>query len=88
VHIGGPITVDAKGIPAGDILVVGVETTTTGTTRSSMAGGRLSSPPAPSCVSLPAAPAPPGGLGKAHRGSGTANRVSGGGSGPNLSSNG
>ena len=28
----GSVTVNAKGIPAGDILVVGVETTTTGTT--------------------------------------------------------
>ena len=91
VHIGGPITVEAKGIPAGDILVVGVETTTTGNTRGSMAGGRLTSPPAPSCVSLPAGPASPRGPGKAHGGSGgsgTANRASGGGSGPSLSSNG
>jgi hypothetical protein len=87
----GHVTVNAKGIPAGDILVVGVETTTTGTTRGSMAGGRLTSPPAPGCVSLPAGPASPRGPGKADRGSGgsgTANRVSGGGSGPSLSSNG
>jgi hypothetical protein len=89
MSIGGSITVNAKGIPAGDILVVGVRTTTTGTTRSALADGRLTSPPAPSCVSLPAAPAPPGGPGKAHGGSGgsgTVNR-SGGGSGPSLSSN-
>ncbi len=87
----GSVTVNAKGIPAGDILVVGVETTTTGTTRSSMAGGRLTSPPAPSCVSLPAGPASARGPGKAHGGSGgsgTANRASRGGSGPSLSSNG
>jgi hypothetical protein len=72
VHIGGPITVEAKGIPAGDILVVGVETTTTGTTHGSMGGGRLTSPPAPSCISLPAQPAPPapGGSGRAHGGNG------------------
>jgi hypothetical protein len=87
--IGGSITVDAKGIPAGDILVVGAETTTTATSRGTMMAGRLTSPPAPSCVSLPARPAHPGGSGKAHGGlggSGTVNRVSGSGSGPNLSS--
>jgi hypothetical protein len=68
----GSVTVKAKGIPAGDILVVGVETTTTGTTHSSMSGGRLTSPPAPSCISLPApaAPAAPGGTGQAHGGNG------------------
>jgi hypothetical protein len=68
----GHVTVNAKGIPAGDILVVGVETTTTGTTRGAMAGWRLTSPPAPRCVSLPAPPAPPaaGGSGNAHGGNG------------------
>ena len=68
----GSVTVNAKGIPAGDILVVGVETTTTGTTHGSMGGGRLTSPPAPSCISLPAQPAPPapGGSGRAHGGNG------------------
>jgi hypothetical protein len=72
VGIGGSVTVNAKGIPAGDILVVGVETTTTGTTHGSMGGGRLTSPPAPSCISLPAQPAPPapGGSGRAHGGNG------------------
>jgi hypothetical protein len=88
----GSVTVHAKGIPAGDILVVGVETTTTGTTRGAMAGGRLTSPPAPSCISLPAPPAPPApaASGKAHGGSGgsgTVNRVSGGESGPSVSRN-
>jgi hypothetical protein len=57
----GSVTVHAKGIPAGDILVVGVETSTTGNADFSMAGGKLTSPPAPSCISLPASPAPPGG---------------------------
>jgi hypothetical protein len=71
----GHVTVNAKGIPAGDILVVGVETTTTGTTHGAMAGGRLTSPPAPSCISLPAPSAPsappaPGGSGNAHGGNG------------------
>jgi hypothetical protein len=71
---GGSITVNARGVPAGDILVVAVE----------MAGKRvamasaLTSPPAPSWVSLPALPAGPGdgpgnagGSGSAH-GSGSA----------------
>lgn len=69
VGIGGSVTVNAKGIPAGDILVVGVETSTTATTRGLMVGGRLTSPPAPSCISLPAPPAP-GGSGSAHGGNG------------------
>jgi hypothetical protein len=67
---GGSVTVDAKGIPAGDILVVGVETTRRGpaatTYRSvatSLGAAKLTSPPAPSCVSLPSAPLPPAGSG-------------------------
>jgi hypothetical protein len=56
---GGSVTVNADGIPAGDILVVAVETTTVGGTTTSLAGARLTSLPAPSCVSLPAPPAPP-----------------------------
>jgi hypothetical protein len=55
----GSVTVDAKGIPAGDILVVGVETKG----HSSLTGGMLTSPPAPSCISLPSLPVPPGGSG-------------------------
>jgi hypothetical protein len=58
----GSVTVNAKDIPAGDILVVGVETNAhaaNGTTYS-MSDSRLTSPPAPSCVSLPAPPATPG----------------------------
>jgi hypothetical protein len=57
----GSVTVNAKGIPAGDILVVGVATNAhaaNGTTYS-MSDARLISPPAPSCVSLPAPPAIP-----------------------------
>jgi hypothetical protein len=57
----GSVTVNAKGIPAGDVLVVGVETSTTGITHSSMGGARLTSPPAPGCVNLPAQGAPPAG---------------------------
>jgi len=48
----GSVTVNAQGIPAGDILVVGVETSG----HSSLGGGALTSPPAPSCISLPALP--------------------------------
>jgi hypothetical protein len=60
----GSVTVKAKGIPAGDILVVGVETTTQGPTVTSTGGAALTSAPAPGCVSLPAAPAPaPGAAG-------------------------
>jgi hypothetical protein len=52
----GSITVDAHGIPAGDILVLGVQTTAHG----SQTGGALTSGPAPSCVSLPQPPTPGG----------------------------
>jgi hypothetical protein len=55
----GSVTVKAKGIPAGDILVVGFETTVRGSTVTTTGGARLTSPPAPNCVSLPSAP-PPG----------------------------
>jgi hypothetical protein len=54
----GSVTVKATGIPAGDILVVGFETTANG----SIGGAALTSPPAPSCVSLPSPP-PPGSVG-------------------------
>jgi hypothetical protein len=49
---GDSVTVNAKGIPAGDILVVAVETTTSGHTSTSLGAGRLTTAPAPSCVSL------------------------------------
>jgi hypothetical protein len=48
----GSVTVDANGIPAGDILVVGFVTTANG----SYGGSMLTSPPAPSCISLPSPP--------------------------------
>jgi hypothetical protein len=50
----GTITVNAHGIPAGDILVIGVATTG----HTSFGVGTLASPPAPSCVGMP--PLPPG----------------------------
>jgi hypothetical protein len=62
----GSVTVKASGIPAGDIFVVGVVTATHGKTRVSEMAGRLTSGPAPSCVSLPTPtppPAPPTGPG-------------------------
>jgi hypothetical protein len=60
VSAGGSVTVNAKGIPPGDILVVGFETTTHGNFHSTLGAAKLTSPPAPSCVSLPAAAPPPG----------------------------
>jgi hypothetical protein len=53
----GSITVDAHGVPAGDIMVVGVETSGQGVG----VGASLTSPPAPSCVSLPSSPPDNGG---------------------------
>jgi Sigma-70 region 2 len=50
----GSVTVNAQGIPAGDILVIGMENS--GHTR--LGVGIITSPPAPSCVSAP--PPPPG----------------------------
>jgi hypothetical protein len=50
----GTITVNAHGIPAGDILVIGVATSG----HTSYGVGTLGSPPAPSCVGAP--PLPPG----------------------------
>jgi hypothetical protein len=53
----GTITVNAHGIPAGDILVIGVATSG----HPSYSVGTLASPPAPSCVgTLPLPPLPPG----------------------------
>jgi hypothetical protein len=50
----GSVIVKAHGIPAGDILVVGVERSG----RNSLGVAELTSPPAPSCISAP--PLPPG----------------------------
>ena len=51
----GSVTVHAKGIPAGDILVVAFQTT--GRTRAGLS--TLASPPAPSCLNLPTGAVPP-----------------------------
>jgi hypothetical protein len=52
----GSVTVRAQGIPAGDIIVVGSQTSVNGSSRTSMSASRLTSAPAPGCVSLPAPP--------------------------------
>jgi hypothetical protein len=81
MSVGGKVTVNAHGIPAGDILVVGFETTVNGKMITSFGSARLTSAPAPSCVSLPAPPtppAPPAGPTVSH----------GSGSGPSLSTQG
>jgi len=69
----GSVTVNAHGIPAGDILVVGFVTTGNET----YGGSIVTSPPAPSCISLPAPP--PGGGSGSGSSSGT---VTGSGGGP------
>jgi hypothetical protein len=68
----GSVTVDAHGIPAGDILVVGFVTTGNET----YGGSVITSPPAPSCISLPAPP--PGGPGSGS----SSGAVTGSGGGP------
>ena len=80
--IGGSVTVNAQGIPAGDILVVGFETTVSGKTITSFGASKLTSAPAPSCVSLPAPP--PGMPGSA--GSSSAAHAAGSGSSVSTSS--
>jgi hypothetical protein len=50
---GDSVTVNARGIPAGDILVVAVETTFNGNTTTSFGSEKLTTAPAPTCVSLP-----------------------------------
>lgn len=51
---GGSVTVAARGIPAGDTLVLGAATVPGG---GMTLGGQLTTGPAPGCVSLPANPA-------------------------------
>lgn len=60
---GGSVTVNAMGIPAGDILVAAFEHTTHGRLHAGLGAMKLTSPPAPSCVSLPAVPATGGAAG-------------------------
>jgi hypothetical protein len=74
----GSITVQARGIPAGDILVVATQTTTHGHAVMQATTARLTSAPAPSCVSAP--PPPPPGPGSGHQ-SGSGQTTQTGGSG-------
>ncbi len=67
----GPVTVQAGGIPAGDILVVAIQTSSSGGATASVGAAKLTSAPAPSCVSP--FQQPPSGSGTAvHSGHGTA----------------
>jgi hypothetical protein len=68
----GSVTVNAQGIPAGDILVVGFVTTGNET----YGGSIVTSPPAPSCISLPLPP--PGGGSGSGSSSGTVTGSGGG----------
>jgi hypothetical protein len=56
----GSFTVNAQGIPDGDILVVAHVSSTDGNTHTGLSGAKVTAAPAPSCVSLPSPPAPPG----------------------------
>jgi hypothetical protein len=56
----GTFTVNAQGVPDGDILVVAHVSTTDGDNRRGLGGAKLTAAPAPSCVSLPDPPTPPG----------------------------
>jgi len=76
---GGSVTVNAKGIPAGDILVVAVETTRTGNTTTSLGAGKLTTAPAPSCVSLPSTAGSDFGWGSGNAGPGAGNGGAGNG---------
>jgi hypothetical protein len=55
----GSVTVKAHGIPAGDILVIGFQSTG----KFTEGGSILTSPPAPACISLPMPPPGNGGPG-------------------------
>jgi hypothetical protein len=55
---GGSVTVKAHGIPAGDIMVIGVDAKTVDGRHTGLGIAALTSPPAPSCISAP--PSPPG----------------------------
>ena len=76
----GSVTVAARGVPAGDILVLGFQTTSGGGTSTSSAQGqgtagsdystgivgasKLTSGPVPGCVSIPVGSVPPAGKAK------------------------
>jgi hypothetical protein len=87
---GGGATVDARGVPAGDTLVVAFEATTASGKGMTAGAATLTSGPVPKCVSLPKQPpggAPRHGTG-AGAGTGGPGIVTRGGTGPDTSSNG
>ena len=55
----GSVTVNAHGIPAGDIMIIGFQTTTTAHSRTGGGIAEITSPPAPTCISAPPAPPQP-----------------------------
>lgn len=59
----GSVTVKAQGIPAGDILVVGVQTSTVHGRHAGLGVAALTPPPPPSCISGPDSPSGSGGSG-------------------------
>jgi hypothetical protein len=61
-HKDGDITVQARGIPAGDVLVVAVASDGHGTTMAA----RMTTAPAPACVSGAGVPAPGSGVVRGH----------------------
>lgn len=63
ISANGSITVHAQGVPAGDIIVVGFGTSGHGADMGTSMDAMLTSPPAPSCVSLPVRPSPGEGYG-------------------------
>jgi hypothetical protein len=63
---GGSVTVEAHGIPAGDLLVIAVSKAANGT----QMAVRLTSPPAPACVTIPPGMPGPGIPGGGGHGSG------------------
>jgi hypothetical protein len=88
VSTGGGATVNARGVPAGDTLVVAWQATTANGKNMMASSATLTSGPVPKCVSIPKQPpggAPGHGTGVGTGGPGIVTR---GGTGPDTSSNG
>jgi uncharacterized membrane protein YgcG len=78
MSVGGKVTVHASGIPAGEILVIGIEQTSHGT----FAVSAVTAPPAPSCIAPPPMPpVPPGGGSSSGHSGRSSGSTSGGGGG-------
>jgi hypothetical protein len=82
----GGATVDARGVPASDTLVVAFEGGTTNGRGMTASSARLTSGPVPKCVSIPKQP--PGGTPGHGTGVGGPGTVTRGGPGPGTSTNG